>query len=95
MADAACVVSVNTGNMHLAAALNVPVVGLHGPTNPARWGPIGGNAQIVRPSSDECCYLNLGWEYPRNPPDCMGAIAVEQVSLAVFRALKLVTANPQ
>ena len=31
----------DTGPMHLAAALKVPVVGIFGPTNPARNGPFG------------------------------------------------------
>ena len=37
---AATVISVNTGTMHLAALLEVPLVALHGPTNPDRWGPM-------------------------------------------------------
>ena len=36
---AACVVSVDTGTMHLAAALGTPVVALFGPTIPALTGP--------------------------------------------------------
>ena len=39
--NAEAVVSVNTGVMHLAAALGVPTIDLHGPTNAKRWGPIG------------------------------------------------------
>ncbi|MGZ6963945.1 MAG: glycosyltransferase family 9 protein [Acidimicrobiia bacterium] len=35
------VVSVNTGVMHLGAAVGVPVVALNGPTPVLRWGPIG------------------------------------------------------
>lgn len=38
---AGCVVAGDTGPLHLAAALDVPVVGLFGPTNPARNGPWG------------------------------------------------------
>ena len=30
----------DTGGMHLANALGVPVVGLFGPTNPLRTGPV-------------------------------------------------------
>jgi len=42
----------DTGPMHLAAALQVPVVGLFGPTNPARNGPFGTRAVVLRsPSS--------------------------------------------
>jgi lipopolysaccharide heptosyltransferase I len=42
----------DTGPMHLAAALGVPVVGIFGPTNPARNGPFGTRSMILRsPSS--------------------------------------------
>jgi len=42
----------DTGPMHLAAALNVPVVGIFGPTNPARNGPFGTRSIVLRnPSS--------------------------------------------
>ena len=37
--SAACVVSVDTGTMHLAAALGTPVAALFGPTIPALTGP--------------------------------------------------------
>ncbi len=38
----------DTGPVHLAAALGVPVVGLYGPTDPARNGPFGSPAIILR-----------------------------------------------
>jgi heptosyltransferase-1 len=38
----------DTGPMHLAAALQVPVVGLFGPTNPARNGPFGVASVVLR-----------------------------------------------
>jgi heptosyltransferase-1 len=38
----------DTGPLHLAAALNVPVVGLFGPTDPARTGPFGVRAIALR-----------------------------------------------
>jgi len=42
----------DTGPMHLAAALGIPVVGIFGPTNPARNGPFGTRSIILRsPSS--------------------------------------------
>ena len=37
--DASGVVSVNTGVMHLAAAVGTPVVAINGPTPVLRWGP--------------------------------------------------------
>jgi heptosyltransferase I len=42
----------DTGPMHLAAALGVPVVAIFGPTNPARNGPFGTTNIVLRsPSS--------------------------------------------
>jgi heptosyltransferase-1 len=38
----------DTGPMHLAAALRVPVVGIFGPTDPARNGPFGTRSIVLR-----------------------------------------------
>jgi heptosyltransferase I len=38
----------DTGPMHLAAALQVPVVAIFGPTNPARNGPYGTASIVLR-----------------------------------------------
>jgi heptosyltransferase-1 len=38
----------DTGPLHLAAALGVPVVGIFGPTNPARNGPFGTASIVLR-----------------------------------------------
>lgn len=38
----------DTGPLHLAAALRVPVVGLYGPTDPARNGPYGTRSIVLR-----------------------------------------------
>jgi ADP-heptose:LPS heptosyltransferase/lauroyl/myristoyl acyltransferase len=44
-------VSNDTGGMHLANALGVPVIGLFGPTNPLRTGPVYASAhRILQPS---------------------------------------------
>ncbi len=39
----------DTGGMHLANALGVPVIGLFGPTNPVRTGPVFATASGVTP----------------------------------------------
>src|SRR5882762_1305601 len=39
VAHARCVIAADSGPLHLAAALGTPVVGLYGPTDPARNGP--------------------------------------------------------
>jgi heptosyltransferase-1 len=38
----------DTGPIHLAAALNVPVVAVYGPTDPARNGPYGTRSVVLR-----------------------------------------------
>jgi len=38
----------DTGPLHLAAALRVPVVAIYGPTDPARNGPYGTRSKVLR-----------------------------------------------
>lgn len=41
----------DTGPLHLAAALRVPVVAIYGPTDPARNGPYGTHSVVLRSAS--------------------------------------------
>ncbi|MGA7573889.1 MAG: glycosyltransferase family 9 protein [Terriglobales bacterium] len=41
----------DTGPLHLAAALKIPVVAIFGPTNPARNGPFGTRSVVLRSAS--------------------------------------------
>ncbi len=45
---AALFIGGDTGPMHLAAALGVPIVALFGPTDPSRNGPFGTNSVVLR-----------------------------------------------
>jgi heptosyltransferase-1 len=45
---AALVIGGDTGPVHLASALDIPVVGIFGPTDPARNGPFGGCFRVLR-----------------------------------------------
>jgi lipopolysaccharide heptosyltransferase III len=83
LAGSECVVSVNTGVMHLAAAAGAPTVGLNGPTAAHRWGPIGARATSVSSTYAGCGYLNLGSEYRGQREDCMEGIAVDAVVAAM------------
>lgn len=53
---AAAVVGVDSGPLHLAAALGKPGVGIFGPTDPARNGPYGGSIEVVRAEGAETTY---------------------------------------
>jgi heptosyltransferase-1 len=46
----------DTGPLHLAAALDIPVVGLFGPTDPARTGPFGTQAIALRHPESETTF---------------------------------------
>lgn len=74
-------VSVNTGVMHLLVEAKVPVIGLHGPTNPVRWGPLGSASVSLLPRSGPCAYLHYGFEYPKkdNLAYALNMLCVEQV----------------
>jgi heptosyltransferase-1 len=48
---ATVVIAGDTGPLHLAAALERPVVGIYGPTDPARNGPYGTRQRILRDAS--------------------------------------------
>ena len=79
LARGAGLVSVNTGVMHLGAAVGLPTVGLCGPTNPARWGALGPFAANLLTPAEPRAYLDLGFEYPRCARNNMGALAAEPV----------------
>ncbi|MBZ5602638.1 MAG: glycosyltransferase family 9 protein [Acidobacteriia bacterium] len=50
------VVGVDSGPMHLAAALSKPGVAIFGPTDPARNGPYGGSLRVLRTSDAVTTY---------------------------------------
>lgn len=80
-------VCVNTGILHLAAIQGVPVIGLHGPTNPHRWGPLGSKSISLLPTSGLSAYLHYGFEYPRDNQTAysLDKLTVSQVIDAINR----------
>jgi heptosyltransferase I len=79
----ACVISTDTGPMHIAAAVEKPVVALFGPTAEWRTGPYGKKHQIVAPDLDcrpcfkrDCQHCN-----------CMQSISVDDVMQKVHALL--------
>ena len=71
--NADAVISCDTGPMHLAAALNIPLVALFGPSDPRRTGPYLGH--VVK-GTVPCAPCNRK-RCPR--PDCMTAITSDMV----------------
>lgn len=53
---ATAVVGVDSGPLHLAAALGKPGVAIYGPTDPARNGPYGGSITVLRRPEAQTTY---------------------------------------
>lgn len=70
-------ISTDTGPMHLAAAVDTPVVALFGPTAPWRTGPFGTSHEIVRAGID----CSPCFKRKCNTTACMKEISVEEVIL--------------
>lgn len=73
--------SVDSGAQHVAAAMGTPVVGLFGPTDPAKWAPWGSQHRIVHKGL-ECspCVKPYVGQMPRcADPRCMLQISVQEV----------------
>ena len=75
----------DTGPLHLASALGTPVVGLFGPTDPARNGPYGAENIVVRNARPE----ETTYERGASHSAAMMSMTVQQVMEAVERRLRL------
>lgn len=81
----------DTGPMHLAAALGVPVVALFGPTNPARNGPFGGRSAVLRSPlsfSSDSAERAAARSRRRRPDRGLLAITAEEVLAAAHQLLE-------
>jgi heptosyltransferase-1 len=73
----------DTGPLHLAAALQVPVVGIYGPTDPARNGPFGTAARVLRHPASKRDHSR------RNEPESgLLTITVEDVAVAARELIR-------
>lgn len=79
------VLSVDTGSLHVAASMGTPVIGLFGPSTPAKWGPYGSQHRVIYKGLEcsPCAKPYLG-QLPRcADPRCMTQIGVEEVKAAL------------
>jgi heptosyltransferase-1 len=80
---ALAVVGVDSGPMHLAAALAKPGVAIFGPTDPASHGPYGGSLRVLRDAGAETTYKRRA-EVDRS----MVAVTPAAVAEALARVLE-------
>lgn len=83
-------ISVDTGPLHIAAAMKTKVIGLFGPNTPLKWGPYGdGHITIYKAlACSPCTKQYLGQVSNCEDPICMKNITVEDVQAAVLQMLK-------
>lgn len=73
----------DTGPMHLAAALGIPVVAIFGPTNPARNGPFGTRSIVLRSPASPTTHSRRA-----QPDPGMLEISSDEVVAAAQRLLR-------
>ncbi len=69
----------DTGPMHLAAALNVPVFAVFGPANPVRTGPYGDIHTVIRLEDLACAPCYAKHPCTRHGFRCMKDLSVDRV----------------
>ncbi|PYM16104.1 MAG: hypothetical protein DME18_02390 [Verrucomicrobia bacterium] len=69
-------ISGDTGPLHFAAGLGVPVIALFGPTSAVQWAPVGQGHQVLH--GDACC-CHGGVDVCRSARHCLAAISPRQV----------------
>jgi lipopolysaccharide heptosyltransferase I len=84
---ATLMVSGDTGPLHIAAAVGTPVVGVYGPTDPARNGPWSPDDVCVSRFAECGCHHKRSCEQPRW---CLADVQVSEVLAAVERRLAAV-----
>jgi ADP-heptose:LPS heptosyltransferase len=89
IARAALYVSNDSGPVHLASALGVPVLGLYGPNTPRLYGPLArGSVAFYDAPPCSPCITNFNYKTSRcRNPVCIRAIEVEEVAAAALRLL--------
>ncbi|MEW6067494.1 MAG: lipopolysaccharide heptosyltransferase I [Nitrospirota bacterium] len=86
MRGARFVVSNDSGPMHIAAAIGIPVFAIFGPTDPQRTGPYGNNHTIIR--EDISCAPCL--KKRCDNMKCMKNLSVEKVFTLIKNKLKII-----
>lgn len=91
LARAACVVTNDSGPMHVAAALGAPTVGLFGPETPVMYAPLGVAASALwkPPACSPCINVhdNKRSTCIHGQPECLVGIGVDEVLEETRRAL--------
>ncbi len=86
LAEARLLVSIDTGVLHLAAAVNARAIGLHGPTSSTRWGCISRRARSLDAPHPAAGFIKYGWEKHPQAIEVMLSLTPDKV-IAVAREM--------
>lgn len=86
-------ITVDTGVLHLASALNVPTVALFGPSHSGRWGGISSRVANVDAPHEDAGFIHLGFETSPRGAEIMPSLTVSRVLTAVGELLQLAPAR--
>jgi ADP-heptose:LPS heptosyltransferase len=86
-------IAVDSGPMHLAAAVGSPVVALFGPGNPAEARPWSDNARVVSTGAP-CGCVHPRCDYTDGPGRCMRAIDPDMVIATVRTIVSAASSRP-
>jgi len=80
--EANCVISCDTGSLHMAAALKVPTVNIFGPTDPTVWGVLDDIHTTLQDATLSCLNCRKR-RCPKEGHPCMRNITPEMVRVAL------------
>jgi len=87
-------IGIDSGPMHMAAAVKTPVVAIFGPQDRFRWGPWGEGHTVIQKSWDcvPCYNKNKGCN-GKGGSKCLDAISVEEVTSVLEPKMELILNN--
>jgi heptosyltransferase-1 len=88
--QATAVVGVDSGPLHLAAALKKPGVAIFGPTDPAQTGPFKSSMVVLRQENAPTTYKR-----EKQIHASMAGISVEEVAVALINSLRVNVSGTQ
>ncbi len=79
------IVGVDSGNLHIAASVNTPVIGIYGPMNTTKWNARGENSVVIK-TDLPCQPCSLKKKCKRNY-QCISDISVNILKTAIDERL--------
>jgi len=92
-AKAKALITVDSVSLHLASALQTPVIALFGPTSEKNWGPWHHSKALVVAQSFPCRPCHLDGCGGSKKSDCLNTLSVEQILKAYDRLFSIEEAS--